>query len=1097
MKVHNLRQACLCSGILVLAFYLVLAPISAWAQIGDTGQIQGTVKDASGAVIPGAAVTATEVDTNRTSTAVTNSNGNYIFPTLPIGHYTIRVQMKGFKTAIHSGIGLNVQQVAVINETLQVGEVSQSVQVTGAAPLLDTQQASQGQVIDSRRIEDIPLNGRDYLQLALLSEGTVAPLSGARHGGFSANGMRTSQNNYMINGVDNNDMEIAAQGRQPEAVKPIIDAIQEFKVMTNGYSAEFGKAAGGVLNLRIKSGTNQFHGSGWEFVRNDILDARDFFNGGSQTKAPFRRNQFGGTIGGPVVKNKLFFFQAMEWQRRREYRSTVSTLPTALMRQGDFSELSKPIYDPATYDSTTNTRQAFAGNIIPTDRIDPVASKLIALIPATQNNNLSNNYTFSTPTGFNSFSDDARVDYNMSVKDNFSGSINWSNEDDFRNNNFPGPLGSGTPFAYVGTVASAQWNHVFTPTVVTTTKIAWNRRSTDRTPPVSQNINAQVGLNGVSQSIPGAAIFGITGFRGLGGPNQTPNIIQSENRQLVSDTVVIKGNHQIKFGGNVQWLQSFLANPQYQLGNFSFNGHFTRNPKGNVGGSAFADFLLGIPATARESTNSYMSLRTQYYDGYIQDTWKLTPKLTLDYGMRYELFLPWVDKQNGLANFDPSSLYYPQVHLIVAQNGPSRQSRSLVAADSKEIAPRLGLAYDLGHHTVLRSAFGMFYGTYTPPGGAQYLETNLPFLFSSQITTDSIHPVLTLAGGVPNVLTPENTIAPVLSSFQSVFDFPYSEQWNFNIQHTFGQDWVLQVGYFGEESHHLLARMDLNQPAPGPGDINSRRPFTSVIFPGTNVLVSPLAGFNSQEFNGNNNYNSLQAKLEKRFSGGFTLISSYVFSKNLSDTCGGTFAATGGSSGCAVQNIHDLRSQWGLASENQTHRFVASYIYDLPFGRGRHFGNGWNGAIDAVLGGWSTNGIVTLASGQPFTVTSSGDPANVGTLNSAQRADLVGNPARPAGADMLNEYFNTAAFAESAPYTFGNLGKNTLIGPSLADWDLGLFKRFNITERVNAQFRFEAFNFTNTPNFGFPGSAVGTSSFGEISSSGLGRKLQLALKINF
>lgn len=1094
--VHKPQQACLRSGILVLAAYLGFASVCALAQIGDTGQIQGTVKDPSGAVIPGATVTATEVDTNRTSTAVTNSSGNYVFPSLPIGHYTIQVQVKGFTTAIQSGIELNVQQVAVIDETIQVGEVSQKVQVTSAAPLLNTQQASQGQVINSRRITAIPLNGRDYLQLALLSEGTVAPVSGSRHGGFSANGMRTSQNNYMINGVDNNDMEIAAQGRQPEAVKPIVDAIQEFKVMTAGYSAEFGKAAGGVLNLTIKSGTNQFHGSAWEFVRNDKLDARDFFNSAPQVKAPFRRNQFGATFGGPVVRNKLFFFQAMEWQRRREYSSTVSTLPTAAMRQGDFSQLSAPIFDPATYDPTTNTRQPFTGNIIPPGRIDPVASKLVALIPAPQNGNLSKNYAFSTPTGFNSFSDNARVDYNLSTRDNFSGSINWSNEGDFRNNNFPGPLGGGTPFSYVGTVASAQWNHVFSPTIITTTKIAWNRRSTHRTPPVDQNINAQVGLNGVNQSIPGVALLSLTGFSGLGGPNQVPNIIQSQNRQLVSDTVVVKGNHQIKFGGNVQWLQSFLTNPQYQLGNFSFNGNFSRNPTGNMGGSAFADFLLGIPATARQSTDSYMNLRTRYYDAYIQDTWKLTPKLTLDYGLRYELFLPWVDKQNGLANFNPALSNAPQVQLIVAHNGSSRQSRSLLAADTKQLAPRLGLAYNLGHGTVLRAAYGIFYGTLAPSGGAQYLETNLPFLFSSQITTDSVHPVLTLAGGVPNTLTPENVTSPVLASFESPTNFPYSEQWNFNIQHTFGENWLFQVGYFGEEAHHLGMRMDLNQPLPGPGDINSRRPFTSVIFPGTDVIVSPLAGFNSQQFTGDNNYNSLQVKLEKRFSSGFTVISSYVFSRNISNTCG-LDSATGSAPGCAVQNVRDLRAERGLASQQQKHRFVASYIYDLPFGRGRHFGKSWDGVLDAVLGGWSTNGIVTFASGQPFTITSPGDPANVGTLNTSERADLVGNPDRPAGVDMLNEFFNTAAFATSAPYTFGNLGRNTMIGPSLADWDFGLFKRFNITERISAQFRFEAFNITNTPNFGFPGNAVGTSTFGQISSSGPGRKLQLALKVLF
>ncbi len=1095
MRVHKSQQACLRTGILVLVFYLVFAPMCAQAQIGDTGQIQGTVKDASGAVIPGATVTATAVDTSQTSTAVTNARGNYIFPSLPIGQYTIQVKMKGFKTAVHSGITLDVQQVAVVDVAMQVGAVNQSVQVTGAAPLLDTQTASQGQVIDSRRILDLPLNGRDYVQLALLSQGTVQPISNSRFGGFSTDGQRATQNNYMINGVDNNDLEIAAQGRQAEVVKPIVDAVQQFKVQTNGYSAEFGKAMGGVLNLKVKSGTNQFHGSAWEFVRNEVLDARDYFNAAPQPKAPFRRNQFGATFGGPVVKNKLFFFQAMEWQRRREYASVVNSLATLKMRQGDFSELSTPIYDPSTYDPNTGTRQAFDGNIIPSGRIDPVAAQLLALVPDPQTSDLARNYTFSSPRGFNTFSDDARVDYIMSSKDNFSGTFDWQSENDFTNNSFPGFMGGGTPFIFHGTVASAQWNHVFGPSVITSTKVAWNRRFTDRTPPFSQNLNAQVGLNGVDQSLAGVASINLTGFTNLGLPAHVPNVVQSQDRQVVNDTTVIKGNHQIKFGGSVQWLQSFLDNPQQALGVFNFDGHFTRNPLGNVGGNALADFLLGIPDKTTVATPIHNNLRAPYYAAYVQDSWKVTPKLTLNYGLRYELFLPWVDKQDRMANFNPNPIFAPQVRLILAQNGPSRESRSLVAADSNNFGPRIGIAYDLGHGTVVRAAYGIFYGTMEGPGGGKFLGGNYPFTFSSVITTDSITPALTLAGGVPDVLTPENARSANLSSVQNVFDFPYTQQWNFNIQHSFSHNWMLQLGYYGAGTHHLLTRFDLNEPPPGPGNINSRRPFSSVIFPGSSVVISPLGDFTDMLYLGNSTYNSLQAKVEKRFSGGFTLLSSYIFSKTLGDTCG--FSGSGTTPGCGPQNIQNLKAEKGPDNQDRRHRFVASYIYDLPFGRGRHFGNGWNGAVDAVLGGWSTEGILTLTSGGPFTITVASNPANISTTYSVNRPNLVGDPARPSGADPVNEFFNTAAFAPNAPYTFGNLGRNTMVGPSLADWDFGLFKHFNITERVGAQFRFEAFNATNTPNFGTPGNSLGTPNFGVITSSGLGRKLQLALKLSF
>jgi outer membrane receptor protein involved in Fe transport len=1096
------KYSSLSVGALLLCWSLVclcVAPNLCLGQVGDTGQIQGTVNDTSGAIIPGATVTATAVDTNRTLTAVTNKDGSYTFPTLPIGQYRIEVKMQGFKTVIRTGITLNVQQVAVVNITLEVGAVNQSIEVRAAAPLLNTQEASQGQVIDSRRITDIPLNGRDYVQLALLSEGTVQPANGSRFGGFSTNGQRTTENNYMVNGVDNNDMEIAAQGLQAEVVKPIVDAVEEFKVQTNAYSAEFGKAAGGVLNLRIKSGTNTFHGSAWEFIRNEAMDARDYFNSGTQSKAPFKRNQFGGTIGGPVVKNRLFFFEALEWERRRESASIVNTLPTVKMRSGDFSELSAQIYDPDTYNPATGTRQPFAGNIIPPDRIDSVASKVIALLPPPQTSGLSRNYTFTSPVGFNNFKDDARVDQNLGVKDNFAYTFDWQGRGQLEGDSYPGPLGvtlNHTPEFFHGTIISAQWNHIISPTLVTTTKVAWNRQFTNNTMPLTKNYNKEIGLTGVAQDIRGIAIFNTSGFTSFGADDYSPNLTQSQNRQLISDTNFIKGNHQIKFGANVQWLQNFLQNPQDALGNFTFNGNFTRNPLGPVGGNALADFMLGIPVNTLVTTGVYMNLRTRYQGFYVQDTWKVTSKLTLDYGLRYDLFLPWLDKKNGIANFDPSLSNAPVVNLIVAQSGSSREARSLIAAYTKAFAPRVGLAYDIGHDTVVRAGYGIFYGTLEPSGGGQFLETNLPFKFSASVTTDNIHPSVILEDGVPDVLTPDHVTAPVLSSFQSDFHFPYNQEWNFNIQHTFGTDWLVQVGYFGSAAHHLLERLDLNQPPPGPGNINARRPFKSTIFPGTSVVVSPLAGFNSHIFAGNNTYNSLQAKLEKRFSSGFTVISNFTYSRDISDTCG-LDTPSGSAPGCVIQNVRNLRLMKGLDSQHQKVRFVASYVYVLPFGKGKHFGQSWSGAIDAVLGGWSTNGIFTLASGTPFTVDSNGDPTNVGTTNTVDFANIIGNPARPAGADKVNEFFNTAAFTNALPYTFGNLGKNTMIGPSLGNWDFGLFKQFMIAEKVRADFRFEAFNFTNTPYFGAPGNRVGTPTFGELTSSGPGRKLQLAVKFSF
>ncbi len=1086
------RACLLLSGIACL----LLAPAPGWGQVGDTGQIQGTVTDTSGAVVPDAQVTVIAVDTNRTLAATTSKDGAYTFPTLPIGPYRVEVKVQGFKTVVRSGITLSVQQVAVVNITLELGDVNQSVEVTAAAPLLNTQEASQGQVIDSKRIVEIPLNGRDYSQLALLSEGTAAPVANARIQGFSSNGMRTTENNYMLNGVDNNDMQIAAQGLQGEVVKPIVDAVEEFKVQTNAYSAEFGKAAGGVLNLKIKSGTNTLHGSAFEFLRNQVMDARDYFNKVPQPQAPFKRNQFGGTIGGPIVKNKVFFFAGLEWERRRESASVVNTLPTTKMLSGDFSEISARIFDPNTYDAATGTRQPFAGNVIPANRIDGVANKLGALLPAPLAGGLSRNYTFSSPRATNNFKLDTRVDQNLTTKDILAYTFDLQRRNPLEGDNFPGPLGAVPATSFDGKVISAQWNHVFTPALVTTNKIAWNRNYTNTDLNLGGgSVNKAVGLTGVDQTLAGVAVFNVTGFSAFGYDSYLPNTIQSQNRQFVSDTSYVRGDHQLKFGANVQFLQTFVANPQFALGTFNFNGNFTRNPQGPVGGNALADFMLGIPAVSQVTTAVHMALRTRYQGFYVQDTWKITPRLTLDYGLRYDLFLPWVDQQNGLANFDPALANAPTVKLVLAQNG-SRESRSLVQADTRDFAPRLGLAYDAGHNTVIRAGYGIFYGTMEPSGGGQFLETNPPFKIGAALTTDSIKPSVILQNGMPNVLDPQHVTAPVLASWQQNFHFPYNQNWNINIQHTFAADWMFQIGYFGSGAHNLIERADLNKPTPGPGNVNARRPFQSTVFPGTSVVVGPLADFNSNIFAGNNTYNSLQAKLEKRFSKGFTIITNFTYSRDISDTCG-LDAGSGTASGCGIQDVRNLRAMKGLDSQQQMFRYVASYVYSLPFGHGQHFGQKWNKVTDAVLGGWSTNGIVTLASGVPFTIDSSNNPANIGTTNSTVFGNVAGNPVRPAGADPVNQFFNTAAFTNALPYTFGTVGKNTLIGPSMANWDVGLFKQFTIKEKIRTEFRAEAFNLTNTPGFGTPGNVVGTPTFGQLTSSGPGRKLQLAVKVSY
>ena len=549
-----------------------------------------------------------------------------------------------------------------------------------------------------------------------------------------------------------------------------------------------------MLNLTTKSGSNQFHGVLWEFIRNEKLDAREYFNKAPAAKAPFKRNQFGLAVGGPVLRDKLFFFHALEWQRRRESAIVQSTIPTEKQRAGDFSELSGVNYNPSTYNAATNTRQAFAGNRLTS--IDPVAQKIIDLIPHPQTAGTSLNYTFVRPNGFDLFVTDSRVDYNLSPRDIFAWTLDYSSETDPRTNRFPGPVGGGALRKISGTVTSLQWSHVFSQNLFASTRLGWNRRFTASQTGLDQNYNSVIGLTGVNQVVPTLASLSITGFNISGGPGTTPNLSGSQNRQWVTDFSYLRGKHQIKFGLNLEWLQASLSNPQSSVGSFVFNGRFTQNPSTGAGGNGLADFLLGTPFQTTVDNPIAVDMRAQQHAVYVQDTWRLGQRLTLDAGLRYDVFLPWVDRQNKLANVDlPSS--GSQVTLRLPQDSGGRAGRSLMAADTNNIAPRLGFAFDMGHETVIRGFYGMFYGSYEPTGGGQFLGTNPPAKLSAQISTDGITPALTLARGVPNVLTPSNLQNPVLAYFPAQITLPYSYQYNLNLQHTFARDWLVQVGCFG------------------------------------------------------------------------------------------------------------------------------------------------------------------------------------------------------------------------------------------------------------------------------------------------------------
>jgi hypothetical protein len=1089
----------------------------------DTGSITGAATDPVGAVLTNVKITITAVATNRTISVLTNNEGRYSSGPLRVGEYRVEAELPGFKRLVRQSIVLQVQQTAVVNLQLELGTITQETTVTAAEELVRTVDASQGEVIEERRVKDLPLNGRDYLQLSLLSEGTLAPPGqgrtatgtndgvGSRAGGFSAGGQRTIDNNYLLDGFDNNTDDTSFDSNQAEVIKPSVDAIQEFKVQTSAYSAEFGRAAGGVVNLTLKSGTNLFHGTGYDFLRNEKMDARNFFD--PARKPPFKRNDYGFTFGGPVKKDKLFFFFAWETLKRRESSTVNNTIPTVAMRTGDFSALSSPIYDPATYDATTKARQVFPGNLIPADRIDPIAKQLIPFYPGPQNGNLSQNFIYNPPNQEDVGRINTREDYQISQKHQLTWIFNRLTDDIPASTSLPPPaFGGNTRVTNVlGYGTGLTWSAIVSPTVVTTTKVGWFKDEfLINFSPEAQalgDVNAKIGLQAPPSTLNVTyPTISISGFSSLGAGNFQPVWSNGQNRQVKNDTSWIKGQHTFKFGFEAQWIQTNNVNARMLGGSFSFSGRYTRNSVNNSGGSPVADFLLGYVDGSTYSTSTRIESRATLLTGYIQDDWKLTPRFTLNLGARYEYLRPFQDKYNKFANVDldtdPSN---PQL-VLAGQVGKA----NFVNSDPNNVAPRVGFAYQvLQGKLVVRSGYGIYYpfARFSPFGDSSSILVNPPYNVAVSTSSDGITPASFLKNGIPlDQLSLQRAQSVSLASLQRNPSYGYSQQWNMNVQYQFANNWMFQVGYFGDRGTHMVNLIDTNYVTSlGPGNINQRRRYKSLFVPTSvpgqagpvqGVTISPLGSILRQENTGNIIFNSMQAKVEHRFASGFTVLASWLWSKGLGDVRGSN--PEGAAPGSNYQNPANLRQERGLLDTQLAHSFVLSEIWEVPYGRGRRFGSTINPVVNTVLGGWSLGGIWTMTTGHPFNVTVSGDPANGGQTD---RANLVGDPYAVAGGQRVLQWLNTASFQPNQPFTFGSLGRNILIGPSFFNLDSSLMKEatpFKVKDQpVLTQFRWEFFNILNHPNFGFPGSAYGTPTFGQLTNASTGRKMQVGLKFIF
>jgi hypothetical protein len=1069
----HLRKQGVWMRILALGLLLVAIGSAQEARVG------GRVTDSSGGVIPDVKVTITNTDTKISRATTTNSLGLYTLPLLQPGNYKISAEKKGFRTS-DQALVLQVDQRATMDITMQVGELTQEVSINAAPPLLDTVEPSVGQVIENRQVVEMPLNGRNYINLGLISGGTADPVANSRDQGFSAGGQRLSANNYLLDGADNNSYELADAGRMGGMVAPSIDAIQEFKVQSNSYSAEYGRGTGAVINVTTKSGSNQVHGAAYEFLRNNDVDAKNFF---AVTNPQYQRNQYGFAAGGPIIKNKTFIFGDWERTNIRQGQSAVSTIPTLAEKTGNFSQEQKTLINPLT-------GTPFPGNMIPASSIDPIAAKLIALYPTPVNGNLASNYLFAGPTDEDDLRYDVRVDHTFREKDSIYGRISHYGVTIPGVLKLPAPAFGANAFdeTITGWSDFLAWNHIFSGSLIAVTRISWSYNQFSRVNPAvagTANLNAKYGIPGGDDSIPGGfSSFAITGYQQLGLGANNPTIRDSQNRQVMSDFNWSRGAHSLKFGFNLLRIQNNIVNDNFDIGLWTFNGQFT--------GDGMADFLLGWSSTWQGSIQESVNLRGWLPAAYVQDDWKVSKKLTVNLGMRYEVGLPFYDKQNRFANF---VMDQGAPHLVLASGSGEYTGQSLVNIDTNGWEPRVGMAYQLDSKTVLRTGYGIYRTYFEPQGDTQFLSANPPFAYQTSIAASKTVPAVVLkTGPPPGAVSLAHATGLVFTSFPTTPHRAYAQQWNFNIQRQLASNWMLEVGYLGVKGVHLISLYEGNFAPPEPGNINANRPIQSAVIPPSGIVVSPIGGVYRYSFNGNSDYQAMVVKLEKPLTQGLTLLTSYTWSKTMGDTCSGS--ADGNAANCGFQDPLNMTAERALDNQNMGQRFVASLLYDIPVGRGRRFGSQMPKLLNGLAGGWELGGIFTSHSGLPYSLIDSGNPANTGTFTIVNRPNVIGDPYSVPW--TVGKAFNTAAFALQPLYTYGSLGRNTGATPRVSDLDLILSKVFNVTERVRLQTRFEVFNATNTPPFTTaPNATVGTNGFGQTSAAGAPRELQFALKALF
>lgn len=1059
-------------SMLVSVFLLYATPLRAQRTTAD---VLGTITDASGAVLPKVMVTVHNLDTGAAFKTESNQSGEYAVAQLPIGRYSITAVSPGFKTWTVPQVSLAIGDRLRQDVQLELGNLEQSVEVTAASPALQTDSSSLGSLVSTQALQNLPLNGRNFVVLAQLtagaSEGEATGLpSGTRPddrrltSAVSVNAQPTSFNNFTIDGVDDNERFIGTV-----IVKPSVDALQEMKVQTNLYSAEFGRTAGGVINFVTKSGTNAFHGSLFEFFRNQHLDARSFF---ADKKPPYHQNQFGGSNGGPIRKNRAFYFGDYEGLRIRQGQTFVDSVPTAAERLGNFSGLN-PIFDPLT--TNGNTRTAFANNQIPTSRINAISQNLINLYPLPLTDGLVNNYTYQPLKTQDNDTFDAKVDYRFSESNTAFARYSFNNTNTVIPKGCPAAPNGLDPVCdqgRSGTAAqraqSAQLNdvHIFGPSLVMELKADFSRYVV-RSLPVNygKDTSQQVGLTGVNidDDSSGLSIISTSGLTTLGDASYIPILTTDNLFQEIANFTYVRGAHSIKFGADLRRRQTDAFQSPTARGQFSFNSNFTNDPSGGTAGSgnAVASLLLGYPAsTTRSKYLVNPGLRNWEAAGYVQDDWRAMRWLTLNMGLRYDYYGPNTEVADRISNVDLTQ----GTIIIAGQNGVS--SSAGVRADRLNFSPRLGFAATLAKGTVLRGGYGI---SFVPNMIASSMALrNPPFVSLYTLNATPLTPVNSLSDGLPMpVATSSANPTGSLTGVAFAGTTPYVQQYNLTLQKEVAKGWVATASYVGALGRHQYifnGAVNVDLAPPGPGTIIPRTPYYPV-FPNVSSIAIAGPWYNT-------NYQALQTTLEHRYRNGLTILSSYTWAHSLDDEP-------------AIRN--DPKSEYGNSFLDLRHRFTLMGDYALPFAKNSQ------GFGAKLARNWGINMVVVLTTGLPFDITNSAARSNTG---GGDRPNAVCDPT--SGFEQsVYQWFNRSCFAAQPLYTYGNLGRNVLHGPGRKNLDLAVHRDFSLTEEMRLQFRAEAFNITNSAAFGSPGGSFGSSTFGVISSAGLGRNIQLALKLLF